>query len=385
MAGNALIVGAGIGGLSAGIALRQAGWDIRIFERAASARELGFALLVAPNAVAALRELGVADVVLERAVTPGRCELRRMDGTVLKRLDFPPPEAIGGPTVVAVRPALHGALLEAVGPEAVALGCEATGFRTSDTRVTLRLANGDAAQGDLLVGADGVASVIRRVLHPSEPPPRSSGVVAVRGAACDAVDYLDGLSGVHYMGPGVESMVVRAGAGDVYWALSVARELAPDGTRDPGTILEHFRLRLDETFRAVTSATTEMRYDELVDRDPLPFWGRDAVTLLGDAAHPLLPHTGQGAAQAIVDAVELGRALGAPDGVPDALRSYERDRSRKTSALLGQGRRTASVMRTTNPVACYARELFVRSIPVATLVKLFARINRRAGTDVGRA
>ena len=134
----------------------------------------------------------------------------------------------------------------------------------------------------------------------------------------------------------------------------------------------------------MTSATTELRYDELIDRDPLPFWGRDAVTLLGDAAHPLLPHTGQGAAQAIVDAVELGRALGAPNGVPDALRSYERDRSRKTSALLGQGRRTASVMRTTNPVACYARELLVRSIPVTSLVKLFARINRRAGTDTGR-
>ena len=313
MSRTALIVGAGIGGLSAGIALRQAGWDVRIFERAASARELGFALLVAPNAVAALRELGVADVVLARAFTPGRCELRRMDGTVLKRLDFPPPEALGGPTVVSVRPALHGALLDAVGSEAVALDCEATGFTTTESHVTLRLANGDAAEGDLLVGADGVGSVIRRALHPSEPPPRSSGIVALRGVAHGAVHHLGGLSGVHYMGPGVESMVVRADAGGIYWALSVARELAPAGTREPGAILDHFQRRLDETFRAVTSATTELRCDELVDRDPLPFWGRGSVTLLGDAAHPVLPHTGQGAAQAIVDAVELGRALGAPD------------------------------------------------------------------------
>ena len=114
MTRTALIVGAGIGGLSAAIALRKAGWHVRVFERASSVRELGFALLVAPNAMAALRELGVADVVLERGIAPARGEARRMDGTVLKRVDYPPPEVMGGPTIVALRPALHGALLRAV-------------------------------------------------------------------------------------------------------------------------------------------------------------------------------------------------------------------------------------------------------------------------------
>ena len=80
--------------------------------------------------------------------------------------------------------------------------------------------------------------------------------------------------------------------------------------------------RFEETFRAVTSGTTDMRVDELSDRDPLPFWGKGAVTLLGDAAHPVLPHTGQGAAQAMVDAVALGKALGENGNVGDALRAY---------------------------------------------------------------
>ena len=381
---TALIVGAGIGGLSAAISLRKAGWNVRVFECAASVRELGFALLVAPNAMAALRELGVADVVLARGLAPTRGEARRMDGTILKRADFPPPEVMGGPTVVALRSALHGALLEAVGEETVTVDCEATGFSVAGDRVSLKTADGDVAEGDLLVGADGARSVIRRALHPAEPPPRSSGLLAVRAAVHGAEQHLDGLSGIHYQGPGVEAFVVRASDTGIYWALSVVQELVPARRReDPAAILEHMSPRFDETFRAVTAGTTDMRVDELFDRDPLPFWGKGVVTLLGDAAHPVLPHTGQGAAQALVDAVALGKAVSAHVDVQDALRAYERDRRDKTAVLVAQGRRTARIMGATNPLVCRLREVAVRLAPNKQLVRAFAAINRRAGTDVG--
>lgn len=383
MTRTALIVGAGIGGLSAGIALRQAGWNICIFERAASPRELGFGLGLAPNAVAALRELGVADVVLTRGFQPTRGEVRRMDGTVLKRAELPH-EALGGPMVIALRTALHGALLEAVGMDALTLHSDAIGFTVSGDRVTLYMANGDVAEGDLLVGADGTGSVVRRALHQSDPPPRSSGIVAVRGAVHGALHHLGGLSAVYYLGRGVESMLIRASDTDIYWFLSLARELVPPGMQDPAAILAHMTPRFDATFRAVTSATEDLRYDDLVDRDPIPFWGKDVVTLLGDAAHPILPHTGQGAAQAIVDAVTLGRALSGDADVEPALRSYERERRDKTTTLLRQGRRTARMMRTTNPVACYLREVVVRLIPVRSMAKVLVAVNRRAGTDISR-
>ena len=380
---TALIVGAGIGGLSAAISLRRAGWNVRVFERASSVRELGFALLVAPNAMAALRELGVADVVLARGVAPTRGEARRMDGTILKRADFPSPEVMGGPTVVALRSALHGALLEAVGEDTVALDFEATGFSVAGDRVRLRTTEGDIAEGDLLVGADGARSVIRRALHPSEPPPRSSGLLAVRAAVHGAEHHLNGLSGIHYQGPGVEAFVVRASDTGVYWALSLAQDLVPADMRgDPAAILRHMSPRFEESFRAVTSGTTDMRVDELFDRDPLPFWGQGVVTLLGDAAHPVLPHTGQGAAQALVDAVALGRAVSTHADVQDALRAYERDRREKTAALVAQGRRTARIMGAMNPVACRLREVAVRLAPIKQLVRAVAAINRRAGTDV---
>ena len=145
----------------------------------------------------------------------------------------------------------------------------------------------------------------------------------------------------------------------------------------------HVAPRFDDTFRAITSATSELHYDGvLVDRDPLPTWGTGVVTLIGDAAHPMLPQTGQGAAQAIVDAVALGKMLGTRSAVERTLRAFEADRLPKTAALVRQGRRTARFMRIRNPVACHAREMALRAFPLKPLMKLYVRVNRRAGTDI---
>jgi 2-polyprenyl-6-methoxyphenol hydroxylase-like FAD-dependent oxidoreductase len=140
---------------------------------------------------------------------------------------------------------------------------------------------------------------------------------------------------------------------------------------DPAAILALMSPGFDATFRAVTAATDDMRFDALVDRDPIPFWGAGVVTLLGDAAHPVLPQTGQGAAQAMVDAVALGKALTGDVDVERALRTYERGRLEPTARLLKQGRRTARVMKTMNPVACWIRELAVRLVPVAVAARIF--------------
>ena len=385
MSRRALIVGAGIGGLSAAIALRQAGWDVRVFERSASLRELGFGLGLAPNAMAALGELGVGDVVHKRAFEPLRAEARRMDGTVLKRAEIPR-GLLGGPFVVAMRPALYGALLEAVGPETVSPGSEAAGFTVAGPLVTLHLSDGSSAEGDLLVGADGFRSIVRRQLHPTEGPPRSSRLVSVRGAVEGALAHLAGLDAIYYLGPGVESAFIRASATGIYWFFACAEELLPPGETDPRALVAHVAPRFDRTFRDITSATSDLRCDGvLVDRDPLPSWGAGVVTLIGDAAHPMLPQTGQGAAQAIVDAVTLGKMLMPDANVESTLRAFEAERRPRSAALVRQGRRTARFMRLKNPVMCYARELALRLVPLKTLMKFYVRVNRRAGTDVGAA
>jgi FAD-dependent urate hydroxylase len=390
MTRRALIVGAGIGGLSAAIALRKAGWDVRIFERSASLRELGFGLGLAPNAMAALGALGVGDAVLARGCEPRSGEMRRMDGTVLKRALIPR-RILGGPFVIAMRTALYGSLLDAVGMDAVTPESEATGFTVHGRRVTLHLASGNSAEGDLLVGADGVRSVIRRQLHPAEPPARPSRIISVRGAVEGAVAHLGGVDAVYYLGPGVESAHIRASATGIYWFCAVAEELVPEAVRlgaggdaAARALLAHVSPTFDDTFRSITSATSEFHYDGvLVDRDPLPRWGDGVVTLIGDAAHPMLPHTGQGAAQAIVDAVTLGRMLAADADVERTLRAFEAERMPKTAALVRQGRRTARFMRIRNPVACSLREAAIRVAPLKTVMKFYTKVNRRAGTAAG--
>lgn len=384
---TALIVGAGIGGLSAGLALGRAGWRVRIVERAATPRELGFALLLAPNAMAALDELGVATAVRAAAGTPTSAEIRRPDGRILRRIDVSDSQAaIGGVPVVARRQALHGTLLNALGQDVLALGAAATGFEIRDGRPRLRLSSGEVLDGDVLVGADGVGSVVRRALHPGEPPPRPIGLRALRGVVHGTSRHLDGLGGVLYLGRGLESAVVEAGAGVLYFYVSLpADEIASLG--GVSEVFAHCLGRLDDRFRALIGSTRleDMRVDELSDRDPLPRWGDGPVTLLGDAAHPLLPHTGQGAAQALEDAVALGRVLSDTTDVGAALRRYESVRAARTTTLLHQGRRFARTMRSSSPLLCWTRDTAVRLVPKWLVVASFVmgqRIDPYAGLDV---
>jgi 2-polyprenyl-6-methoxyphenol hydroxylase-like FAD-dependent oxidoreductase len=372
---TALIVGSGIGGLAAGLALRRAGWNVRLLEKSPVPRAVGFGLGLAPNAIAALRELGVADAVLARGIAADRAEIRRPDGTVLKRVDVTRVRRSAADGMVLIlRPALHDVLMDALGREHIAFNSEVAGFTVTNGRVTVTLTDGRVEHADVLIGADGVASVVRRRLFPHERLPRSSGHWAIRGVAYDAGDAFGGLKGVAYLGNGIESSQVQAGRNAIYWYVSILADELPADTRDPRTVLERLTSHFDERYHAVPRATKDedMRLDELFDRDPIYPWGTGPVTLLGDAAHPLLPHTGQGAAQALEDAVALGLVLTRPGSIPDALRRYEQVRSRRTGAIVKRGRRIASMTTTRSVAVRRLRDSAIRLIPNAVIVAAFA-------------
>jgi len=363
---KALIVGAGIGGLAAGIALRRAGWDVVVHERTANPRELGFGLLLASNAQAALSELGIADKVLHKGVVAtSAVEVRQLNGRVLRRFNA----QLGGRAVVALRSDLHGALLAAVGADAIRLASEATGFDVHGNTVSVRLADGTSDEGDLVVGADGVGSAVRRQLHPNQSRPRPSGYCAVRGVAFGVDDAYGDLSAIGYLDDGVEIGTARATREAVYWYMSLlSREVDP-GDRTSQAQMQRFIASGDATLRAILQATRpeDARFDDLFMSAPLSEWGSGPVTLLGDAAHPMLPHTGQGAAQALEDAVALGLVLSAGGTVDSALRRYEAVRVRRTSKFVRLGPRIARMLTTRSAIIKSLRTLAIRRLPERAL------------------
>jgi 2-polyprenyl-6-methoxyphenol hydroxylase-like FAD-dependent oxidoreductase len=370
---TALIVGAGIGGLAAAVGLRQAGWQVRVFERASSPRELGFALMLAPNALRSLRSLGLAAAVQTRGVAPRRVEIRRPGGRVLRRVDLSALVGQSGPrAMVTLRQALHGTLLDAVEAGTIELDRQATGFTADGSGVTVSFADGTTARGTLLIGADGIGSAVRRTLHPTEPLPQPSGYVAVRGVSPDAAHHLDGIDAITYLGRAVEASLARASDTSVYWYLSLlAEDVGPE--RDPRTVLERHSAAFDAQFKTITGRADDLRVDELFEPSPLAVWGRGPVTLLGDAAHPMLPHAGQGAAQAMEDAVGLALVLGSDRPVEAALRHYEQVRSRRTRGIVKLSRRMARMTTTKSAVIGRVRDLAVRLMPQRLLVNAFVR------------
>jgi 2-polyprenyl-6-methoxyphenol hydroxylase-like FAD-dependent oxidoreductase len=357
---KAIIVGGGIGGLTAAIALRQAGLDVVVLERAPSADGLsvGAGVHLWTNALQALRSVGLTDAVAAAGtpVTAHRYLSWQGRPLGLLRVDEVSGE-LGAPTVGLSRGELHRTLLTTLGDGVLRFGAECVGFEQSPRRVIVRLADGGEEHGDILIGADGIKSVIRQQLH-GWTEPHYSGITAWR-AICDySSPQMPVGEMCIYWGPGARILHYHVSGGRLYW-LSLVK--SPPRLKDPrggskAAVTARYAgwPRLVEGMLEATDEAAIMRTD-IVDRDPLSRWGQDRVTLLGDAAHPMYPDMAQGAGQAIEDAVCLAGALRRAADPAAALRDYEQRRTDRANGFVKTSRIVNRMSLMQAPVMCAVR------------------------------
>ncbi len=363
-AARVLIIGGGIGGLCAAIALGQRGIEARVFEQADSLREVGAGLTVWTNAVKVLMRLGVAEPVIARASINERFQLRTWQGDVL---DETQPgdlgRRFGAPSIIVHRAELLRELALAVAPQAVSLGARCVGFEQHPDGVTARFANGSEHHGDILIGADGLHSFVRAKLQ-GDSRTRYAGYTCWRALSEFETGALPRGLAFEAWGRGTRFAIHHCGPGRVFWyATQNAPEGASDGPRGrKQDVLDVFS-GWHEPIPAVIAATEDagILRNDIVDRNPIRNWGRGRVTLLGDAAHPMTPNFGQGACQAIEDAEALAVCLTGATDFSAALKSYEASRRDRTAFVTNASRQVGAISQWENPLLCWLRNIIMRT------------------------
>jgi salicylate hydroxylase len=342
-----LIAGAGIGGLSAASCLMKAGHHVEIHEQAPELAEVGAGIQVSANAMHVLRHLGLEQSITAVGVRPEAYVFRLHDtGEVIQRFSLSQEELHGAPYTQLHRADLHDLLAARArefDPNVVRLNRRVTGFSESADGVELRFADGSSARGDLLIGADGLKSVVRAQMFGAAPATYTGDAAwrAVVPTERLPKNLLEQVMSV-FMGPDghVVCYYLRDGT-----LLNFVGIVETDEVSEESWTIKLPWEELKAQYRGwhpalqtvIDAADKDQCYRwSLFNRPPIREWSTRRVTLLGDAAHPTLPYLAQGAAMAIEDGAVLTRALGMRDSVADALQLYQRNRVDRTAKIVLQ-------------------------------------------------
>jgi len=368
------IVGAGIGGLTLAAAL--ATQDIRciVVERAPAPPDDGAGIQISPNAAAELHALGLG-AVFATAVRPACREIRRWrDNTVLSRTDLQD-RRYGAPYYTLRRSALVGALLDAVrrtlGPSAVHFGRRCIDVRDVGAGVVLHFDDGTALRADTAVGADGLHSTVRGLFQ--RDPPRHSNHLAGRALLPigEVSSLIEPDRVVVWLGPGRHCVAYPIDGGRRLNLVVTAPAAGPPGRRAVDPLAGYAGWH--PVVRGLIGLAGPIEHRPLYDRPPMPAWQRGRVALLGDAAHPMLPFTAQGAAQAIEDAVTLARCS-------DDLPRYEALRRPRAERVAASARAGLTIHHLADGPEQRHRDRALASAPPNALDWLYSH---RAGAVLG--
>ena len=361
------IIGGGIGGATAGCAVAQAGFDVRVYEAAPELKEIGAGVALHPNAMRVLRMIGVEDAV--RTVA-GRSEWSvtrdgRTGRVISKASGAQQRRAFGLSGATVHRADLLDVIAAALPVDSVALGKRCTSVQSHDDVAVARFEDGSEVEADVIIGADGIHSRVREALFgPGDP--RFTGKICYRSVvAMDAVaGERPAADNAQWLGPH-GTVVLYPLRGEAL--VNVVCHYDDADYRHESWINECDRQEVldrydgwHESLRRVLAAGDTWYKWALYDRDPIPRWTSGRVTLLGDAAHAMLPYLGQGACQAIEDAAVLATALSAePDDPPAALARYEKTRRPRASRVVLTARQRGVSNHLSSPLAALRRDITI--------------------------
>lgn len=363
--GDVLVAGAGVGGLATAIGMAGLGHRVTVLEqRTGEEHPSGACLGVQSNAAMALRALGVADPVLAAGVPVREYRLVSWRGRDLAEWSLAEVSAqLGAPSVTVPRAVLTAALRSGVPAGVVTTGARVVRVSEDATGVTAHLADGTSVRGDLLVGADGLNSRVRPHVVGDHAPAEYAGYDSWRGTAPVSVATVSDGTAMHVVGAGRSFGAWPLPDGQTYWVATVA---APDEDVDLAAEFAGAPPFVG-TLLLATDQDTVLR-TPIHDRDPVDTWHTGRVALLGDAAHPMQPTTGQGASQALLDVLTLTAGLRGVDltdaaALRDALDAYQADRAPATAGMVREAREIGRMHHMASPVATRVRDLVLRATP----------------------
>jgi salicylate hydroxylase len=364
------IIGGGIGGATAGCALAQAGFEVSVHEAAAELKEIGAGVALHPNAIRVLRMLGLEDATRAVAGDSAYQVTRNWrTGRIISRTSRAEQAAaygLGGATVH--RADLLDVIAAGLPEGSVSLGRRCTGARTEGDMAVAAFEDGSEVEADVVIGADGIHSRVREALF-GQDDPRFTGKVCYRSVVPTAdipgAEQIDGLfDNAQWLGPhgtlvlyplrGHELINVVCHSDDENY-----RHESWINRCEADEVLARYA-GWSESVLAILRGGREWFKWALYDRDPIARWTSERVTLLGDAAHPMLPYLGQGACQALEDGAVLATALSAHDDDPAAgLLAYERTRRPRASRVVLTARARGASNHITSPFAARRRDLAI--------------------------
>jgi 2-polyprenyl-6-methoxyphenol hydroxylase-like FAD-dependent oxidoreductase len=371
-----VVVGAGIAGLATAVALQRRGHRVTILEERTDTSS-GAGISIWPNALAALDEIGLGDAVRACGGRVSAGAMRWRDGSWLRHPSSARiAHALGEPLVVVRRGVLMDLIADALDIGTIESGRTAVDLVATGAGIRIVLSDGTTREVDGVVGADGVGSVVARHLNGALPR-RYVGYTAWRGVAHYSLD--PELAG-ETMGAGTEFGHVPLGPVHTYW---FGTERSPEGRSAPGGELSYLQSKYGawaDPIPALLAATdpADVLRNDLYDRAEARQWARGSVVLVGDAAHPMRPHLGQGGCQGLEDAATLGHCAGPTDELPDAFARFAAFRRPRARQLIRESRLIGELV---NLRPAFVAAAVIRAsalIPEAVLMRHLASVASRS-------